>query len=105
MLLLLLFHLANGSLLATLLLDSAADASRGSKVQTLLDENFTQDTQGLPTPLDFGSHVWLFKSVGNDTKFLSEVSVIDYSLLVGFQNEHQKGHLVLVTFLFLTSST
>ena len=78
-------------------------ASRNNgKIQTLLDENLTHHTQGLPTPLNYGSHVWLKKSVDNDTSFLAKVDVIDYSLLVGFQNADQKGRFHSI-FLFCSN--
>lgn len=55
----------------------------------LLDKNFIQDNKGFPMPLKDESHAHLRKAVHNDTLFLSKMcDVIDYSLLVGINEEN-----------------
>lgn len=52
--------------------------------QTLLDDNFVELTQGRPFPLKYRAKVYFQKAVLNDTLFLSIVNIVDYSILVGF---------------------
>jgi hypothetical protein len=58
--------------------------------QTLLDDNFVELTQGRPFPLKYRAKVYFQKAVLNDTLFLSIVNIVDYSILVGFdESSHE----------------
>lgn len=61
--------------------------------QTLLDDNFVELTQGRPFPLKYRAKVYFQKAVLNDTLFLSIVNIVDYSILVGFD---ETSHEVVV---------
>jgi hypothetical protein len=61
-----------------LLHDDAADAT-----PVLLDENFVEYTQAVPLAMQDLSKSFLSLAVFNDTLFLSNISVVDYSILVG----------------------
>jgi 1-phosphatidylinositol-3-phosphate 5-kinase len=55
----------------------------------LLDENLLEFTGGHPIPLDDHAKTLLRLAVFNDTLFLSNMHIVDYSLVVGI-NEEQK---------------
>ena len=54
--------------------------------RTLLDLNLWEYTHGLPIPVHESSHVQLRIALHNDSFFLSNLEVIDYSLLLGFDH-------------------
>lgn len=58
--------------------------------QTLLDDNFAALTDGGPFPLKHRAKVYFSKAVLNDTLFLSRVNIVDYSILVGFDEENHE---------------
>ena len=60
---------------------------------TLLDLNLWEYTRGLPIPVHESSHSLLKVCLFNDSQILSGLSVIDYSLLVGF--DHTNGELLV----------
>ncbi len=55
--------------------------------QVLLDDNLMELTKGRPFPLKSRSKIYFNKAVTNDTLFLSMVDVVDYSILVGFDED------------------
>lgn len=58
--------------------------------QVLLDDNLMELTDGKPFPLKHRAKIFFDKAVGNDTEFLSMVNVVDYSILVGLdENKHE----------------
>ncbi len=58
--------------------------------QVLLDDNLMEFTKGRPFPLKHRAKLFFHKAVQNDTLFLSIVNVVDYSILVGFdENKHE----------------
>jgi len=58
--------------------------------QVLLDDNLMELTRGRPFPLKHRAKLFFHKAVLNDTLFLSIVNVVDYSILVGFdENTHE----------------
>jgi len=59
----------------------------------LLDDNLLELTDGRPFPLKHRAKIFFDKSIANDTEFLSVVNVVDYSILVGFDEE--KHELVI----------
>lgn len=63
------------------------------KNTVLLDQNFMEYTKGFPLPLSESSKEMLNACVHNDSMFLTSLSVVDYSLLVGLDNE--KNELVV----------
>ena len=50
----------------------------------LLDDNLMDLTHGKPFPLKYRAKLFFNKAVQNDTLFLSIINVVDYSILVGF---------------------
>lgn len=58
--------------------------------EILLDDNLLELTDGRPFPLKHRAKIFFDKAVTNDTEFLSVVNVVDYSMLVGFdENTHE----------------
>ncbi len=58
--------------------------------QVLLDDNLMEFTKGRPFPLKHRAKMFFHKAVQNDTLFLSIVNVVDYSILVGIdENSHE----------------
>jgi 1-phosphatidylinositol-3-phosphate 5-kinase len=53
----------------------------------LLDENFLEFTKGRPLPLTDRARAIFHMSILNDTLFLSIINIIDYSILVGIDEE------------------
>jgi 1-phosphatidylinositol-3-phosphate 5-kinase len=53
----------------------------------LLDENFLEFTSGMPLPLTDRAKALFHMSILNDTLFLSIINIIDYSILVGIDEE------------------
>ena len=69
-------------------LDPLADAMNSkpiteTKKKVLLDDNFIEWTQGRPFPLRKKAKEYLEKAVSNDAMFLSAINVVDYSILIG----------------------
>lgn len=59
----------------------------GPSVPTLLDGDFLEFTSGRPLPLNDRSKAVFHMSILNDTLFLSIINVLDYSILVGIDEE------------------
>lgn len=58
--------------------------------QVLLDDNLMEWTNGRPFPLKHRAKLFFQQAVHNDTLFLSVVNVVDYSILVGLdENSHE----------------
>jgi len=53
----------------------------------LMDDNLMTLTQGMPFPLKHKAKVFFQKAVLNDTLFLSIINVVDYSIIVGMDDE------------------
>lgn len=56
----------------------------------LLDQNFLEYTRGIPINLTESSRALLRMAVFNDTLFLAGLEVVDYSLLVGVDEERKE---------------
>jgi len=56
----------------------------------LLDENFVEFTEGRPLPLHDQAKAYFNNAVLNDTLFLSLINVVDYSILVGMDDENHQ---------------
>jgi len=73
----------------------ARKAGKNHKANTtaseiLLDDNLLELTDGRPFPLKHRAKIFFDKAVTNDTEFLGVVNVVDYSMLVGFdENTHE----------------
>jgi hypothetical protein len=58
--------------------------------QVLLDDNLMELTGGRPFPLKHRAKLFFHKAVQNDTLFLSIINVVDYSILMGIdENSHE----------------
>ena len=57
-------------------------AVKAASVDVLYDENLLEHTGGLPVFMDDTTRVWLERALSNDTKFLCDTRIMDYSLLV-----------------------
>ncbi|CBK21580.2 uncharacterized protein [Blastocystis hominis] len=64
-----------------------ANEGCGSEENTLLDVNFMERRKGIPLPLHESSKKLLNIGILNDTLFLYLIKVVDYSLLVGINEE------------------
>jgi len=76
----------------------ARKAGKNHKANTtaseiLLDDNLLELTDGRPFPLKHRAKIFFDKAVTNDTEFLSVVNVVDYSMLVGFD---ESSHEIVV---------
>ena len=67
--------------------------SRADSTQVLLDDNLMELTKGRPFPLRHRAKLYFDKAALNDTEFLSVINVVDYSILVGFDED---SHTVVV---------
>lgn len=72
---------------------NTADQSKGSSDLVLMDENLLRITCDHPLFIRAHSKIILNQAIHNDASFLTSLSVMDYSLLVGIDNE--KSELVL----------
>ena len=70
--------------------DQTGDNSATSAGDVLLDENFLEYTKGRPLPLTDRSKAIFHMSILNDTLFLSIINIIDYSILVGIDEERHE---------------
>lgn len=55
-----------------------------------MDHNLMELTDGKPLPLKFKANVRFHKAILNDTLFLSIINVVDYSILVGIDEDTQE---------------
>ena len=62
-------------------------------MQTLLDDNLMEATNGRPVSMRWMAKRFFEKAVTNDTEFLAQCDIVDYSILVGFDDEN---HTVVV---------
>lgn len=66
--------------------DVLALNAEGSR-KVLLDDNFAELTKRRPFPLKCRAKEYLQKAVHNDSMFLSVINVVDYSILVGVDDD------------------
>ncbi|CEO94536.1 hypothetical protein PBRA_000321, partial [Plasmodiophora brassicae] len=62
--------------------------------QVLQDENFAMYMNGEPLPLIDAAYDALFAALGNDTKFLSSLGIMDYSVLLGVCEGHPRQIII-----------
>ena len=65
----------------------------------LLDENFVEFTEGRPLPLRDRAKAYFNNAVMNDTLFLSLISVVDYSILVGMDDDNHQLVVGIIDYL------
>jgi len=65
----------------------------------MLDKNFIEYMRGFPMTLEDNSKQHLHKAVHNDTLFLCRSDVIDYSLLVGINEENNELVVGIIDYL------
>mmetsp|Transcript_25850 Transcript_25850/g.33757 ORF Transcript_25850/g.33757 Transcript_25850/m.33757 type:complete len:206 (-) Transcript_25850:84-701(-) len=68
-------------------------------VSTLLDGDFLEFTAGRPLPLTDRAKAVFHMSVLNDTLFLSIINVLDYSILVGIDEERMELVVGIIDFM------
>jgi 1-phosphatidylinositol-3-phosphate 5-kinase len=73
--------------------------STGNQAEVLLDENLVQFLYESPYFIREHSKKLLRASVWNDTLFLSKLNVMDYSLLVGIDEENHELVIGIVDFI------
>jgi hypothetical protein len=66
---------------------------------TLLDGDFLEFTHGRPMPLTDRAKAVFQMSILNDTLFLSIINVLDYSILVGFDEEKMELVVGIIDFM------
>ena len=59
-----------------------------SSGDVLMDDNFMELTKGLPFPMKYLANEYLQRAIENDTEFLSSVNIVDYSILVGIDEDN-----------------
>ena len=55
--------------------------------KVLLDDNLMELTKGKPFPLKHRAKLLFHKAITNDAAFLSVVNIIDYSIIIGIDEE------------------
>ncbi len=83
---------------------SAKDENKGGKakaasIPTLLDGDFLEFTSGRPLPLTDRAKAVFHMSILNDTLFLSIINVLDYSILVGIDEEKMELVVGIIDFM------
>lgn len=82
--------------------DESGGAEQGSTEKgggTLLDGDFLEFTQGRPVPLTDRAKAVFQMSILNDTLFLSIINVLDYSILVGVDEENMELVVGIIDFM------
>ena len=77
--------------------DEANQEEKG--LPTLLDGDFLEWTRGRPMPLTDRAKAVFQMSILNDTLFLSIINVLDYSILVGIDDENQELVVGIIDFM------
>jgi len=75
------------------------DDEKISSVPTLLDGDFLEFTAGRPLPLTDRAKAVFSMSILNDTLFLSIINVLDYSILVGIDEEKMELVVGIIDFM------
>lgn len=72
---------------------------KGQTTGTLLDGDFLDFTAGRPMPMTDRAKALFHMSILNDTLFLSIINVLDYSILVGIDEETQELVVGIIDFM------
>ena len=81
---------------------TARDSEKKEKkasIPTLLDGDFLEFTNGRPLPLTDRAKAVFHMSILNDTLFLSIINVLDYSILVGIDEEKMELVVGIIDFM------
>ena len=81
---------------------AAPDFNRSGKdasIPTLLDGDFLEFTNGRPLPLTDRAKAVFHMSILNDTLFLSIINVLDYSILVGIDEDKMELVVGIIDFM------
>ena len=70
-----------------------------ASIPTLLDGDFLEFTKGRPLPLTDRAKAVFHMSILNDTLFLSIINVLDYSILVGIDEEKMELVVGIIDFM------
>jgi len=70
--------------------DGEEKKKKSSSAQVLLDDNFHEFTEGQPLPLHDRAKEYFNRAVLNDSLFLSIINVVDYSILVGMDDDKKE---------------
>lgn len=73
--------------------------ARTDSQQVLLDDNLMELTRGRPFPLKHRAKLYFDKAALNDTEFLSVINVVDYSILVGFDEDSHELVVGIIDYL------
>ena len=76
-----------------------SSGSKGSSNKTQLDGDFLEFTKGRPMPLADRAKSLFHMSIQNDTLFLSIINVLDYSILVGIDEEKMELVVGIIDFM------
>lgn len=77
----------------------AKKTSSSSGPSTLLDGDFLEFTSGRPMPLTDRAKAVFQMSILNDTLFLSIINVLDYSILVGVDEDNKELVVGIIDFM------
>ena len=75
------------------------EASFKSGKRTFLDGDFLEFTAGRPMPMNDRAKAIFHMSILNDTLFLSIINVLDYSILVGIDDEKKELVVGIIDFM------
>lgn len=78
---------------------SESNADKETQVSTLLDGDFLDFTSGRPMPLTDRAKAVFQMSILNDTLFLNYIYVLDYSILVGFDEDNKELVVGIIDFM------
>eukprot|EP00585_Thalassiosira_rotula_P014568 CAMPEP_0196171486 /NCGR_PEP_ID=MMETSP0911-20130528/5482_1 /TAXON_ID=49265 /ORGANISM="Thalassiosira rotula, Strain GSO102" /LENGTH=228 /DNA_ID=CAMNT_0041438309 /DNA_START=109 /DNA_END=795 /DNA_ORIENTATION=+ len=79
--------------------DKGEKAEKSESISTLLDGDFLEFTNGRPLPLTDRAKAVFHMSILNDTLFLSIINVLDYSILVGIDEEKMELVVGIIDFM------
>jgi hypothetical protein len=79
--------------------DKVEKSDKGASIPTLLDGDFLEFTSGRPLPLTDRAKAVFHMSILNDTLFLSIINVLDYSILVGIDEEKKELVVGIIDFM------
>jgi hypothetical protein len=79
--------------------DKGEKTDKGTSIPTLLDGDFLEFTSGRPLPLTDRAKAVFHMSILNDTLFLSIINVLDYSILVGIDEEKMELIVGIIDFM------
>ena len=77
----------------------ASTDDKSTSIPTLLDGDFLEFTGGRPLPLTDRAKAVFHMSILNDTLFLSIINVLDYSILVGIDEERMELVVGIIDFM------